>query len=119
MHFNKNNPRNLKFNQTTNILKLCFIINSTKSRKIIKKIYLNDNHILKLTKQLSMKNNSKTDLQIIDEMQQIRAHNNINWMELIKLAFKHAPEEAKTIMTSINTDDAKITALLEKLSTNE
>ena len=33
-------------------------------------------------------------LKLIDEIEKIRTQNNINWMDLLRLAFKSAPEEA-------------------------
>lgn len=59
-----------------------------------------------------------TDLEIIDEIEKIRNKNNVNWMDILRVAFKYAPEEARTIMTKINTDDNKISELLKQLSNN-
>ena len=55
-------------------------------------------------------------LNIIDKIENIRSHNNINWMDVLRLAFKHAPEEAKKIMKKINEEDNRISELFEKLS---
>ena len=33
-------------------------------------------------------------LKIINQIQKIRSKNNLNWMGLLKLSFKHAPKEA-------------------------
>ena len=38
------------------------------------------------------KNNSN---KIINKIKKIRSQNNENWMSLLKLAFKHAPKDAK------------------------
>jgi len=59
-----------------------------------------------------------TDLEIIDEIEKVRSKNNINWMNILRLAFKHSPEEARNIVRKINNDDSKISQLLEKLSNN-
>ena len=42
-------------------------------------------------------NKSKVDhyLKIIDEIEKVRTKNNVNWMDILRLAFKHSPEEAK------------------------
>ena len=55
-------------------------------------------------------------IQWINKVQKIRARNNKNWMNILKLAFKHAPKEAKNLMKKINSDDKKISKLLNKLS---
>ena len=53
---------------------------------------------------------------IINEIQTIRSKNNINWMNLIRLAFSLDPKKASKIMKKINYDDKKISKLLNKLS---
>lgn len=58
----------------------------------------------------------KKYLQIINKIQKIRSKNNVNWMNLLKLAFDVAPERAARIMKKINYDDKKISELLNKLN---
>lgn len=60
-----------------------------------------------------------TDLEIIDAIEKVRSKNNINWMNILRLAFKYSPSEAREIVTKINEDDGKIGALLKKLSENK
>ena len=55
-------------------------------------------------------------LEIIDEIENVRTRNNVNWMDVLRLAFTHAPEEAKKIMKMINEEDSTISELLKKLS---
>lgn len=45
-----------------------------------------------------------------------RARNNRLWMSLLKLAVKHAPEEAKPILREINKNDRDISQWLESLA---
>ena len=59
-----------------------------------------------------MKNNN---LKIIDQIEKIRAKNNVNWMDLLRLAFKLDAKSADKIMKKINYDDKKIAQLLSKL----
>ena len=59
-----------------------------------------------------------TDLEIIDKIEQIRSKNNINWMNILRLGFKYAPDEAREIVKKINLDDTEISSLLKKLSEN-
>ena len=56
------------------------------------------------------------DLEIIDEIEKVRSKNNINWMNILRLAIKHAPEKTKEILSKINEDDSKISNLLKELS---
>ena len=55
-------------------------------------------------------------LKIINEIEKVRSKNNRNWMDLLRLAFKYAPVEAKKLIKKINRDDKKISNLLKKLS---
>ncbi len=55
-------------------------------------------------------------LKIIKQIEKIRAKNNVNWMNILRLAFKLDPKETSKIMTKINYDDKKISNLLKKLS---
>lgn len=52
---------------------------------------------------------------IIDEIERVRARNNANWMDLLRLAYRHAPDEATTIIRQIYTEDAAIGALVKDL----
>ena len=54
-------------------------------------------------------------LKIIDEIEKVRSRNNVNWMDILRLAFTHAPDEAKELMRKINVSDDEISALLKKL----
>ena len=55
---------------------------------------------------------------IINKIQKIRSKNNVNWMNLLRLAFKLDPKSAAKIMKKINYDDKKIASLLKELSKN-
>ena len=61
-----------------------------------------------------MKNNNY--LKIIKKIEKIRKKNNVNWMNILRLAFKLDPKNAAKIMKKINYDDKKISNLLNKLS---
>ena len=61
-----------------------------------------------------MKNNNY--LKIISQIEKIRSKNNLNWMNILRLAFKLDPKSAKKIMKKINYDDKKISKLLNQLS---
>ncbi len=59
---------------------------------------------------------TKNYLKTIDNIQKIRSKNNVNWMNILRLAFKLDPKNASKIMKKINYDDKKISNLLSKLS---
>jgi len=58
----------------------------------------------------------KKSLSIINKIKSIRSKNNENWMDLLKLAFKHNPKESKKILKRIVDQDKKVTQLVKKLS---
>lgn len=58
----------------------------------------------------------KQYLKIISKIEKIRSKNNVNWMNILRLAFKLDPKSAAKIMKKINYDDKKISNLLTKLS---
>ena len=60
-----------------------------------------------------------TDHEIIDELERVRANNNINWMNILRLAFKNSPSEARKIISEINKKDNEISLILDKLSKNK
>jgi hypothetical protein len=63
-----------------------------------------------------MKKNTKYYLSIIKKIENIRKKNNVNWMNLLRVAFKKSPKESALIMSKIYKDDSKISALVKKLT---
>jgi hypothetical protein len=55
-------------------------------------------------------------LKLINNIEVIRKKNNKYWMDLLRLAFKSSPKEAKKIIKKINDNDKRISSVLEKLS---
>ena len=63
------------------------------------------------------KNNNKNRyLKILNKIEKVRSKNNVNWMSILRLAFKHAPKEASQLMKKVNSEDQKISFLFRKLS---
>ena len=52
---------------------------------------------------------------IISKIEKIRSKNNTNWMDILRLGFKHDPKKASLIMKNIYKDDKKISSLVKKL----
>ena len=55
-------------------------------------------------------------LSIISKIEKIRSKNNVNWMNLLRLAFSLDPKASVKIMRKINYDDKQISKLLNKLT---
>ena len=66
-----------------------------------------------------MKKNTKYYLSVIKKIENILKKNNVNWMGLLRLAFKHAPKEASQLMKRVNSEDKKISSLLSKLTSKK
>ena len=61
------------------------------------------------------KKNKKSYLNIINKIEKIRSKNNVNWMDILRLAFKYSPHETKKLMKKINQQDGRISNLLKRL----
>ena len=55
-------------------------------------------------------------LELINQIQNVRSKNNKYWMDVLRLAFKHAPNQASELMKKVNLNDQKISKLVKKLS---
>ena len=60
-------------------------------------------------------NKSKNYLKIISKIENIRKKNNINWMNILRIAFKYSPKATAKVMSKIYLDDQKISYLVKKL----
>lgn len=63
----------------------------------------------------SMTEKTKHDL-IIDEIEAVRTRNNKNWMDILRLAFRHSPDEAAAILREIYKEDKAISDLAARLT---
>tara|TARA_B100001939_G_C16808276_1_gene558803 strand:+ start:589 stop:786 length:198 start_codon:yes stop_codon:yes gene_type:complete len=54
-------------------------------------------------------------LNLINQIQKIRKKNNVNWMDMLRLAFKHDPKNASKIMANIYSDDQRVSKIVKKL----
>jgi folate-dependent phosphoribosylglycinamide formyltransferase PurN len=55
------------------------------------------------------------ELKIIDEIEQVRNRNNINWMNLLRIVAIESPDKLTKIVNDINSSDIEISKLLTKL----
>ena len=65
-----------------------------------------------------MKKNEKKKnyLKIISQIENIRKKNNVNWMNILRIAFKNNPKATAKTMSQIYLDDKKIGRLVRKLT---
>jgi hypothetical protein len=64
---------------------------------------------------MKKKSKNKNYLKIISRIENIRKKNNVNWMNILRIAFKYNPKAAANIMSKIYLDDQKISSLVKKL----
>ena len=69
-------------------------------------------------KNVEMKKNIKKKKlkNIIDKIESIRSKNNVNWMQILRIAFEHSPKETENVMSKIYKEDQRISSLAKKLS---
>jgi hypothetical protein len=60
-------------------------------------------------------NKVKKYLAIIDKIEKVRSKNNVNWMDVLRLSLKHAPDETIKLMKNINKKDKKISNLFNAI----
>lgn len=53
-----------------------------------------------------------------DQVEHFRLKNNTNTINILRLSFKHFPEESKALLIEVNKGDAKISQLLSELANN-
>ena len=58
----------------------------------------------------------KLNLKIIKKIEKIRSKNNINWMNLLRVALKHDPKKTSKSMSQVYFEDKEISKLVKKLS---
>lgn len=57
----------------------------------------------------------KKNLFLIDEIENVRKGNNVNWMDILRLGMIKSPKDAKSIIKKISSDDDAIGSLLRKI----
>lgn len=62
---------------------------------------------------------TSSKLKLIDQIQNVRSKNNKYWMDVLRLAFKFAPDKAASLMKKVNSNDQKISKLVKKLSSKK
>ena len=72
-----------------------------------------DIFIMTYTKKKSLK--IKKYLNIINKIEKVRSKNNVNWMDVLRVALKHAPDETIKLMKNINQKDKKISNLFNSI----
>jgi hypothetical protein len=62
-----------------------------------------------------MKKNSN-HLSVISKIENVRKKNNKNWMDILRIAFRYAPNEAAEVLAEIYKEDKKLNSLAKQLT---
>ena len=68
-----------------------------------------------LNKDLKLKEKIKKYLNALDKIEKARKQNNVNWMDILRIALKNAPNETIKLMKKINKKDQIITNLFRSI----
>ena len=58
----------------------------------------------------------KNYLKIISQIENIRKKNNVNWMDILRIALKNEPKATAKVMSKIYSYDKRIGKLVKKLT---
>lgn len=59
------------------------------------------------------------DTRRVDSIEAIRTANNRLWMQILRIALEHSPEETKAVLAAINGNDRQIGAILAQIAEGE
>ena len=66
-----------------------------------------------------MKNHKGEDyitMEDFNQIEKVRRKNNKNWMDLLRISFKHDHKQAKIILKNIFLEDKKINRIVKKIT---
>tara|TARA_Y100000389_G_C17430592_1_gene502318 strand:+ start:681 stop:1307 length:627 start_codon:yes stop_codon:yes gene_type:complete len=112
----------IALNISENLFKKTMIVSKIKKNNLRSLNFFNKNGysiisekpIYTLYKVINKKENQKNNY-IIDQIQQIRKKNNVNWMDILRIAFESSPDKTKKVFKNIFTDDRSINTISKKL----
>jgi len=55
-------------------------------------------------------------LSVISKIENVRKKNNKNWMDILRIAFRYAPNEAAKVLAEIYKEDKKLNNLAKQLT---
>lgn len=120
--YHSQNLGSMALTASENILKKGMLISNIKKNNkkslvfFIKNGYaeLSNNKKYVLYKIINKKQSIKNS-KLIDQIQEIRKRNNVNWMDILRIAFESAPDKTKGVFKNIFKDDKSINLISKKL----
>jgi len=101
-----------------------FLAKVKKNNLMSEKLFISQNYQkLRSSKNISFyikthinEKNTLKYLKTIDQMENVRSKNNVNWMNILRESFKNSPEISSKILKKIYLDDKKISNLAKRLT---
>ena len=109
------NIRNQTNIRTVEFLRLLTELNPKQSKRLLNKIQLLDSKVIELSELLHM-STKRTKLEILNEIEQVRAKNNTYWMDVVRMCFELDEKRAQSIFNNIKECDKQIRDLSKEIT---
>lgn len=116
-----NDIKNIRENQnfsTMAFLNMLTELDEKKTKEQLEKIQKLDSRIIELSNLLHMPT-KKSNLELLDEIEEVRERNNKHWMDVVRLCFELDEKRAQKIFYDIKECDKEIRDLSKKIANNE
>lgn len=60
-----------------------------------------------------------TDEHLLDQIERIRSHNNVNWMHILRIAMRADPKSTKEVLGKILVMDLEVSRLMRAMSVED
>ena len=112
------NIRNQTNIRTVEFLRLLTELNPKQSKRLLNEIQLLDSKVIELNELLHMPT-KRTKLEILNEIEQVRAKNNTYWMDVVRMCFELDEKRAQNIFYNIKECDKRIRDLSKEIANEE
>tara|TARA_Y100000114_G_scaffold83621_1_gene77174 strand:- start:631 stop:1002 length:372 start_codon:yes stop_codon:yes gene_type:complete len=109
------NIRNQTNIRTVEFLRLLTELNPKQSKRLLNEIQLLDSKVIELSELLHM-STKRTKLEILNEIEQVRAKNNTYWMDVVRMCFELDEKRAQSIFNNIKECDKQIRDLSKEIT---
>ena len=109
------NIRNQTNIRTVEFLRLLTELNPKQSKRLLNEIQLLDSKVIELSELLHM-STKRTKLEILNEIEKVRAKNNTYWMDVVRMCFELDEKRAQNIFSNIKECDKQIRDLSKEIT---
>lgn len=109
------NIRNQTNIRTVEFLRLLTELNPKQSKRLLNEIQLLDSKVIELSELLHM-STKRTKLEILNEIEKVRAKNNTYWMDVVRMCFELDEKRAQNIFSNIKECDKQIRDLSKEIA---